>query len=286
MSWTSSALAAFSASLRRSGLDHFERHALLLPQLGALAALAIGEADDGDVVALACMQRDRAAAAPDEIRRMRADDQCGLVGHGFSRPMRSSARRRAVGVEALDGLQAPGLALLALGLRPGDRLPVGIEDEPRAGIGDLDAVAGRLVDIEEEGLLDGVLVRAGLDEDPVLQEDVGRAQDVVAMVGRVGDVVEAALGARMVLGAGHVVALVVDGEPAAADAAIVELDHLGHAAAHRLDHEVADLRDVAGEQVEVVEPARRGAPAVEALGDVLQRRLLGLRRLRTCCVSQ
>ena len=89
---------------------------------------------------------------------------------------------RAVGVEALDRLQPPGLAFLPLGLGPGHRFPVRGEDQARAGIRDLDAVARRLVDIEEEGALDRVLVRAGLDEDAVLKEDVGGAQHVLALV--------------------------------------------------------------------------------------------------------
>ena len=112
-------------------------------------------------------------------------------------------------------------------------LPVRLQDQPRAGIRHLDAVARRLVDIEEEGALDRVLVRPGLDEDAVLQEDVGSPQHVVALVDRVGDVVEAAARAGMILRHGHVVALVVDGEPAAAEPAVVEPDLLGHAAAER-----------------------------------------------------
>src|SRR5262245_14117353 len=91
-------------------------------------------------------------------------------------------RRRAVGVERLDRLQSPGLALRALGLGPADRLPVGREDESGTGIGDLDAVAAWLVDVEEERLLDGVLVRPGLDEHAVLEKDVGGAQHVLAAV--------------------------------------------------------------------------------------------------------
>ena len=63
-----------------------------------------------------------------------------------------------------------------------DGLPVGREDQPRAGIGELDAVAGRFLDIQKERLLDGVLVRPGLDVDAVLQEDVGGVQDVLALV--------------------------------------------------------------------------------------------------------
>src|SRR5438105_1850889 len=84
----------------------------------------------------------------------------------------TSNRRRAMGVERLDRLQPPRLTLLALLLRPHDRLPVRRQDQARTGIGHLDAVAAGLVDIEEEGLLDRVLVRAGLDMDAVLKKDV------------------------------------------------------------------------------------------------------------------
>src|SRR3954453_5877111 len=96
-------------------------------------------------------------------------------------------------MKTLDRLQAPRLALLALFLGPNDRLPIRSQHQARAGVGDLDPVAAGLVNIEEEGLLDRVLVRPGLDEDAVLQEDVGRPQDVLAAVERVGDMVEAAL---------------------------------------------------------------------------------------------
>ena len=44
-----------------------------------------------------------------------------------------------------------------------------------------------------------MLVRAGLDVDPGLQEDVGGAQDVLALVGGIGDVVEAAVLAPAIL---------------------------------------------------------------------------------------
>ena len=65
------------------GLDPLQRHAFLLPQLGALAALAIGQAHNRDLIPLLLMQRDRAPRPPDKIGGMRADDQGGfLVGHG------------------------------------------------------------------------------------------------------------------------------------------------------------------------------------------------------------
>ncbi|ELP64745.1 hypothetical protein STRTUCAR8_09605, partial [Streptomyces turgidiscabies Car8] len=75
----------------------------------------------------------------------------------------SVERGRAVRVEGLDGLQAPRLPLGALGLRPGDQRPVGGEYQAGERVAQFDAVAARFVDVEEERLLDGVLVRAGLD---------------------------------------------------------------------------------------------------------------------------
>src|SRR6476620_10299821 len=109
-----------------------------------------------------------------------------------------------MGMKRLDRLQSPGLALLALFLGPDDRLPVGGQDQAGAGIGDFDAVAAGLIDIEEEGLLDRVLVWTGLDMDAVLEKDVGGAQDLFAAVERVGDVMEAAGSAGMIARIGEV----------------------------------------------------------------------------------
>jgi hypothetical protein len=63
-----------------------------------------------------------------------------------------------VGVKGVDGFQAPGLTLFAVGLCPADRLPVGVKDQPRARIGQFDAVACRFPDIQEKRALDRVLV--------------------------------------------------------------------------------------------------------------------------------
>src|SRR5271170_3878439 len=62
-------------------LDLFERHAALAPELGRLAALAIGEANDGHRHSASAMQGDRAAGAPDEIRGMGADDKACRACH-------------------------------------------------------------------------------------------------------------------------------------------------------------------------------------------------------------
>jgi len=101
-------------------------------------------------------------------------------------------RRRAVGMKRLDRLQPPGLALLALFLGPDDRFPVRRQDEAGAGVGDLDAIAAGFVHIQKERLLDGVLVGTGFDVDAVFQKNVGGAQNLLAAVERVGDVMETA----------------------------------------------------------------------------------------------
>ena len=72
-------------------------------------------------------------------------------------------------VEALDRLQAPGLPFAPLGLAP----PIGFQSGARINRAPALAtstVAARLIDIEEERLLDRVLVRPGLDEHAVLKK--------------------------------------------------------------------------------------------------------------------
>src|SRR5262245_967990 len=100
--------------------------------------------------------------------------------------------RGPVGVEALDRLEPPRLPFLPFCLRPHDRLPVGREHQARAGAVELDAIAARLVDVQEERLLDGVLVRPRLDVHAVLETDVGRTQHLFTRVDRVGEVVKPA----------------------------------------------------------------------------------------------
>lgn len=122
-------------------------------------------------------------------------------------------------------LQSPRLALLALLLRPHDRLLVWREDEARAGSGDLETVPTRLVGVEEEGLLDGVLVRPRLDEHVLFEADVGRAQHLFTAVDGVGDVMEEAARAGVTFDDGDVVRLVVR-QPHALHQAGVENDLL------------------------------------------------------------
>src|SRR5690606_29327556 len=63
-------------------LDLVERHPRMLPQLGRFTALTKRQADDRHLEALLRMERDRAAAAPHEIGRVRTDDQrCPGGGH-------------------------------------------------------------------------------------------------------------------------------------------------------------------------------------------------------------
>jgi hypothetical protein len=68
----------------------------------------------------ACHQRRLAGLS---LRRDPLLRQVVLAGDHFV-PVLVRQRRRAVGMKTLDRLQAPGLPLFALLLRPGDRLPV------------------------------------------------------------------------------------------------------------------------------------------------------------------
>src|SRR5271165_1279592 len=80
-----------------SGLDRFQRRAGFLPGKLAFAALAIGQADDLDPIALLGVQRDGAARAPDEVARMGGDDKAGFHNeHSVSSDFiaRQATRRR------------------------------------------------------------------------------------------------------------------------------------------------------------------------------------------------
>ena len=54
---------------------------------------------------------------------------------------------RAVRVKRFNGLESPGLPLLAFFFRPDDRSPVRGEDQARAGVCDFHAVAAGFVDV-------------------------------------------------------------------------------------------------------------------------------------------
>src|SRR5690349_17543689 len=172
----------------------------------------------------------------------------------------------AVNVEGLDGLESPGLALFPLGLGPADGLPVGRQNQARAGVGDLHAVSPGLVNIQEKRLLDGVLVRAGLDLDSVLQENIGGEQNFLAAVDRVGYVMEAALGSSRVLGIRKVVAFVSAGHPHGGLDAAVEHDLLGEAKAQVVFEKFAIGLDIHGQAVPVIQAAYVATARRESLG--------------------
>ena len=62
-------------------LDAFDGHAGLLPGSLALAALAVGEAEDADFVAAGGVEGDGAAGAPDEIGCVGADYKDRFIFH-------------------------------------------------------------------------------------------------------------------------------------------------------------------------------------------------------------
>src|SRR5215469_11041111 len=136
--------------------------------------------------------------------------------------------RGAVSVERPDRRQAPRLAFGPIGLRPGNRRPVRREYQPRARVAQLDAVASRLVDVQEERLLNGVLVRPGLDEHARVEADVRRPEHVLPGVGREGDVMQPPARTGPVVGVHEVVGLLGEVRPLGRNRAVIEHDLLGY----------------------------------------------------------
>ena len=134
-------------------------------------------------------------------------------------------------MEGFDRFEPPGLPLLTLGLRPSDGFPIRRKDQARAGVCNLDTIAGGFPYVEEERALYGVFVRARFYVDTDFKEDVSRPQDVFALIGGVGNVVESAVAFAVLFSARQIVRLIVDGKPAAAKATVVEEDLFGDAAA-------------------------------------------------------
>ncbi len=182
-------------------------------------------------------------------------------------------------VECLDRLQAPGLPLASLCLGPAYRFPIGGEDQPCTCIRQFNPIAGRFPDIEKEGSLNGVFMRPLLDMDAILQENIGCPQNVFALIGGIGDMMQPPFAATMFFGAGQIVTLVIDREPAPAQTAIIQLDVFGHTRAKACFHEAPELGDIFRKQVEVIQPPW-GRPG-EGAGRVLQGRPFGTFRCGT-----
>src|SRR6478735_4338849 len=178
--------------------------------------------------------------------------------------------RRSVRMERLDGFHAPGLPFAALLLAPLDHGRVRVKQQAGAGVGQFDPVAAGLPDIQEERLVDGVLVRTGLDVDAVFKEDVRGLQDVLAGIGGERHVVEPVAVLEPVVGIHDVVGLVVEVEPPGGVSAVVEPDALTLPPAQRLGYELPVGHHVLGQEIDVVQPPGVDAPAGEGRGLVLQ----------------
>src|SRR6266700_3004981 len=219
------------------------------------------------------------AYSPRRIAERTASTTASFGSSGISPPRgalppgRSPDRRRSVRVERGYGGQAPGLALGPLGLGPAHRRPVGGEDQPGARVAQLDPVPAWLVDVEEERLLDRVLVRAGLDEDALVQADVRGTQDVFPGVGGEREMVQPPGGLGPVVGVDQVVGLLREVQPLRRDRAVVEHDLLGDPAAERVADELPVGLGLRREEVDVVQATDADSAAGVGLGLVLQRGL-------------
>ncbi len=173
----------------------------------------------------------------------------------------------------LDGLQPPGLAFFAFFLGPGNRFPIRRQNEPRAGIGDFDTIAARLIDIEEEGLLHRMFMRAGFDEHAIFEENVGGEQHFLPAIERVGDMVETSARTGVVARVGEIVSLVGGGHPDSGLAAVIHHDALGETEAEIVFKEFTARRNIGGQAIPMVEPAHIAAARRKALRLIFQGRL-------------
>ena len=181
-------------------------------------------------------------------------------------------------MKALDGLHAPRLAASALRFRPDDGLRVRVVDEVAAAR-DLDAVAAGLDPVEEEALRDRVLRRRRLDVDVVLDEDVGRAQHLLAGVDPEGEVVETTARTESIRDVDELVCGDREAHPGAGLLPVVQHHLLVEAVAEDVLREDPVRADVVREQVDVVEPLDRRTSRDVPLRLVLQRRPEVRRRL-------
>ena len=114
---------------------------------------------------------------------------------------------------------------------------------------------------------------------PFFKKNIGSKQNFLARIERVGDVMEAALGAGMIAGIGEVVGFVGRGQPDAGLAAVVHDDALGETEAEIILEEFAAARDIGGKPVPVIDAPHVAAARRETLRLVLQRRFLVRRRV-------
>ncbi len=135
----------------------------------------------------------------------------------------------------------------------------------------LDPVRARLIDVQEERLLDGMLVRPGLDEDTLVEADVRRSQHIFPWCRsrrRCGAAARSLPSSRWCR-RGHRTSGEV--QPLRRDRAVVEPDLLRHPAAERRADEPAVLFRLGGEVVHVIQPAHADAAARVGLSLILQR---------------
>ena len=97
-------------------------------------------------------------------------------------------------VEGFNGWQAPSLPFFTICLTPDDGLPVRSQYEARTGAGNLEAVAARLVNVQEKRLLDGMFVRARFHEYTLLEVRTDAGVSGLGSSYTSTDLVNAALG--------------------------------------------------------------------------------------------
>src|SRR6185437_3038485 len=205
-----------------------------------------------------------------------ADDAASLLRDQFH-------RRRPIGVERLDRLEAPGLAFFAFGFGPANGLPVRSEDQPRSGIGNFHAIATGFVDVQKESLLNSVLVRARFDIDAIFEKDIRCQQHLFSAVNSISDVMETSFRSGIVARIGEIVRFVGAGHPYSGLGAIVENDLLREPEAKILFEKFAIGFDVHSKCIPMIEAADVNATGRKSLGLILQSRTQFRRRFIPLC---
>ena len=98
-------------------------------------------------------------------------------------------------------------------------------------------------------------MRTCFDVNARLKEQIGRAQNILALIGGIGHMMEPPVTTAMFLGTGKVIGFVVHSEPTSPNAPIVQLDHFRHARSQTGFHKISEHADIRGQQVHVINAA-------------------------------
>src|SRR5699024_7613220 len=174
--------------------------------------------------------------------------------------------RSAVGMKRWHCLHSPSLTLGAFRVGPVDHWLVRIQNQPCPGVGELDAVAARLPNVVEEGLVDRMVLGTISGVAALFEKVVCSFESVFACVRGEGQMVEAAALTGPVIGVYDVVGFLRESEPSCCVAAFIKFDLLGFPRLHDVVPEIARGMYICRQVVNVVETSGIDSAAWETGG--------------------